>query len=185
METPPRAWVKNAEELRAELSKREVDEATAIKKRLKELGSEGVDARVAAIGPKVEAAIDCTQCAACCKVLEPELSQADLGRLPAIEGLGLVEFARTRTESSNSGKVFLKAGPCAHLKGGSCSIYAQRPESCADFPHLYRPHFMYRRLIWEHYTLCPIVFNVVQCIIEELNGKLEGETDFGNLSPSA
>jgi hypothetical protein len=44
---------------------------------------------------------------------------------------------------------------------------------------------MYRRLIWEHYTLCPIVFNVVQCLIEELNGKLEGEPDFGKLSPSA
>jgi Fe-S-cluster containining protein len=78
------------------------------------------------------------------------------------------EFLEARTNSLENGTLFLKATPCRYLCGSSCSIYAQRPESCADFPHLYRAHFMFRRLTWEHYTLCPIVFNVIEQLLSDV-----------------
>jgi Fe-S-cluster containining protein len=184
MQLPPRAWVNTADELRTELLNREPRFVEGVKKQLRKLGSEYVDKRVAAMGPRVEAAIDCKRCAACCKVLEPELSQNDLSRLAKIENQSVAAFAEIRTDTSNSGKTFLKAAPCSYLQGGACSIYAERPESCADFPHLYRPHFLFRRLIWEHYSLCPIIFNLVELLRDEAKEPTEDHTEIGKPSPS-
>jgi len=179
METPARAWVSNAEELRAELANRGQGFVKEVKNQLRKRGSEHIDARVGALGPQVEAAVDCTRCAACCKVLEPELSHEDVQRLAEIQSQSAAEFTQLSTETSNSGKVFLKASPCRFLKAGSCSIYASRPESCADFPHLYRPYFLFRRLIWEHYSLCPIVFNLVELLRDESTADPNSPSDIG------
>lgn len=174
-----------SEELRAVLTNRAPQFVDDVKKQLRKLGSEYVDNRVAVVGPQIEASVDCTRCAACCKILEPELSQNDLNRLAEIENLSPEVFTQRRTEISNSGKVFLKSAPCRFLNCGACSIYSMRPESCADFPHLYRPHFLFRRLIWEHYSMCPIVFNVVEHLLEDFREGMQANFDFGNHGPSS
>jgi len=168
VQKPKPQWVSNPEELRAELSRRPPGEIGDVKKRLRRKASADIDRRVAEIGPKIEAAIDCKACGACCKVLEPQLSSEDVKRLARLESKTKEEFLEARTNSLENGTLFLKATPCRYLCGNSCSIYAQRPESCADFPHLYRAHFMFRRLTWEHYTLCPIVFNVIEQLLSDV-----------------
>lgn len=165
MQKPKSIWVGNSEELQAELSRRPSGEVIDIKKKLRTKSSADIDRIVSEIGPKIEAAIDCTACGACCKVLEPQLCPEDSKRLANLESKTEEEFLKTRTTRLENGKRFLHSNPCQYLCGNACSIYAQRPESCADFPHLYRPHFLFRRLTWEHYTLCPIVFNVVESLL--------------------
>lgn len=126
----------------------------------------------------VSAAIDCTACGNCCKKLEPGLEQDEVEVLAAHRQMEPEVFMR-RYVSWDGDSHFLQAKPCMFLEGTVCSIYEHRPGSCAGYPHLDQPAAIRNRHIWESYSMCPIVFNVVEELKAALNftpGSIHSDT---------
>ncbi len=112
---------------------------------------------------EVEAAVDCTQCANCCRVLEISLDEEDIARLAAHLGRPAAEI---ETDYATSGTMCARAfahTPCAFLEDSRCTVYPARPRDCREYPHLGKGNFRMR--MWEvlsHAEDCPIVFNTLR-----------------------
>lgn len=122
------------------------------------------DPLVHRIAAEVSARIDCTQCGNCCRELHPAVQQEEVPRLAACKGMSPQAFEAAHLTLAESGEYhLLHQPPCLFLEGNRCSIYAQRPESCAGFPHLDVPDqkFRFRRLL-DQYGRCPIVYYTVE-----------------------
>lgn len=128
-----------------------------------------LDAVVAEIVREVEAVIDCTQCANCCRALEISLDHDDIARLAT-------HLCRTCAAVEQQyvapGRLCDRAfahSPCALLDGNRCSVYPVRPRDCREYPHLQKGQF--RQRMWQllsHAEDCPIVFNVLQRMKHEI-----------------
>jgi hypothetical protein len=131
---------------------------------LKNFSTREIDEHVAALNAEVSSQIDCKTCANCCKLLEPPVSDQEIRSLAGIREISTEEFIQRYTaREQKTGIQFLKCQPCIFLQENICGIYEHRPDSCADYPHLTTPHFKYRwKSIMTNYSLCPIVFNVVE-----------------------
>jgi len=136
-----------------------------------DIGSNELDALVHEINDEVTAQIDCTQCANCCKVTHPVLSQKDA----ATFAKGLQVTAPIFRESyllpmeEEPGKFKFKAKPCPFLSDDLCTNYEARPEVCRSFPHLHKKGFRSRLLsVIRNYGLCPIVYHVYEELKREL-----------------
>jgi len=147
------------------------DENNQFKGFLKSIPIRKIDTLVADLNQKVSSAIDCTACANCCKMLEPPVDQFEINRLADVKNLQPQIFESRYVGKEPTTKIqFLKCQPCIFLHENKCSIYEQRPASCADYPHLTQPNFKYRwKSVIANYALCPIVFNVVEQLKTELN----------------
>lgn len=122
-----------------------------------------LDALVHPIVAEVTAGIDCTQCGNCCKQQEPGVTAGEIEKLAALNHQSTADFITTHVAWDREGVSFLCTQPCIFLTHTTCSIYNSRPLACADFPGLHRPRLKWRlRQVEENYTLCPIVFNVVE-----------------------
>ena len=96
-----------------------------------DLDDSQLDVWVEAIAAPIIAAIDCTQCANCCRSLDVYLVEQDARRLA--DGLLIpLDAVETRyidheaaAEVEEWGR--FKARPCAFLKGKLCSIYPPSP----------------------------------------------------------
>lgn len=152
------------------------EENTKFKVELKNIPTKRVDELVRKLNDEVSAAIDCTACGNCCKQLEPPVHQEEVEQLAKIKNSDVDEFKEKYVGREVSTNIqFLKCRPCIFLHHTKCSVYEQRPASCADYPHLHQPNFKYRwKSVMANYALCPIVFNVV----EQLKLKL----DYGKIS---
>jgi Fe-S-cluster containining protein len=121
-----------------------------------------LDETVDRLATEVEAVVDCTQCANCCRVLEISLVDEDLARLGAHLGLSPAEVTeRYAAEGTQCDRAFAHS-PCAFLDGDRCSLYPARPRDCREYPHLHKTEF--RQRMWHlliHAEDCPIVFNVL------------------------
>ncbi|MFN4235080.1 MAG: YkgJ family cysteine cluster protein [Bacteroidia bacterium] len=136
------------------------------KKHLRGYSSKIIDEMVHQLDKEITPKIDCTQCGNCCKKLEPELSTDEIERLANLKNECPEQFKQKYI--LHDGKThFLKTKPCMFLQESKCSIYSQRPQACAAFPHLDLNEFKYKSTFWSNYFICPIVYNV----IESLKGK--------------
>ena len=132
---------------------------------------EEMDAIVYELYQRISSEIDCTDCANCCKKVQPVLDQEDIKK--CCEGFG-ISVSRFKKESLKSDdeeqeKFVFKGKPCPFLKNNLCSIYSFRPKDCKSFPHLHKKEFVFR--LWgvvENCSICPIVFNVYEQLKEEL-----------------
>ncbi len=98
------------------------------------------DRRLRRFGEEIEAQIDCTQCANCCRVSEVGITERDIEKLAKFLGVTKEEFLRDSTQQDEAGEHDLEkteAG-CVFLKGNLCSVYEARPQNCANFPHVVR-----------------------------------------------
>jgi uncharacterized protein len=138
---------------------------------LRQFSAKEIDKYVADLNGAVSSAIDCTQCANCCKLLEPPVNHEEIDKLAAFKETSTYDFVDSYIGiEPSTGVKFLRCQPCIFLNGNVCGVYEQRPISCADYPHLTAPNFKYRwKSVMENYSLCPIVFNVVERLKQELN----------------
>jgi Fe-S-cluster containining protein len=86
-------------------------------------------------GPMRRIALDCTECAACCRDADVVLDAAELVRW---RGAGRPELAdKPYVRRARDGKItlrFLPNGRCPHLrKDKRCGIYPLRPDNCRAF----------------------------------------------------
>ncbi len=122
-----------------------------------------VDEAVLAVLREVEGAIDCTQCANCCRVLEISLDEDDLVRLAAHLGRSVTEIEAEYAAPGTLCERAFAHRPCALLDGSRCSVYSARPRDCREYPHLSKGEF--RQRMWQalsHAEDCPIVFNTLR-----------------------
>jgi uncharacterized protein len=131
------------------------------------------DRRLRRFGEDIEAQIDCTTCANCCRVSEVEITDRDVDKLAKFIGMTREEFIRDSTQRSESGELILKrteAG-CVFLEDNLCSVYEARPQNCANFPHLVRGTGSIASRMWrlvERAEYCPIVYNWMEKVKEDI-----------------
>lgn len=117
---------------------------------------------------EVEAAIDCTQCANCCRETRVEVSTDEIDDIARFLGVTATEVRERYTVLDASGRERTLAQPdgaCVFLDGHLCMVYPARPRACHDFPHASLTHHtLGARLsrVWERAAICPIVYNAIE-----------------------
>lgn len=116
--------------------------------------------------------IDCTQCGNCCKSLMINVTTEEAESL-AINLNTPVEILKEKyLEVSEQGQMLINTIPCHFLNDTKCTIYENRFSDCREFPHLHKDRFTSRLFsTLMHYSICPIIFNVVENLKKELNFK--------------
>ncbi len=121
-----------------------------------------LDAQVKGISDRVSSQIDCTQCANCCKKLQPVVDAADIDRLAGRLGITAVEFQARFVMSEEFGEMCINSTTCPFLEHKLCAVYEDRPKSCRDFPYLHSERIRGRMInMIGNYALCRIVFNTL------------------------
>jgi Fe-S-cluster containining protein len=131
------------------------------------------DRRLRRFGEEIEAEIDCTACANCCRVTEVGITERDIEKLAKFLGVTRAEFIRDSTQQDEAGKLILKrtAAGCVFLEGNLCSVYAARPQNCAQFPHVVRGTGSIASRMWrlvDRAAFCPIVYNWMEKVKADL-----------------
>jgi Fe-S-cluster containining protein len=121
----------------------------------------------------VEAEIDCTACANCCREATVKLAERDVEKLAKFLRVKIGQFKRDYTDVSEEEGLILKrteAG-CIFLDGNLCSIYEARPHNCENFPHLVRGEGSLVSRMWQmkdRACYCPIVYNTLEAFKAEV-----------------
>ena len=131
------------------------------------------DRRLRRFGEDIEAQIDCTTCANCCRVSEVEITDRDVDKLAKFLGMTRQEFIRDSTQKAESGELILKRteSGCVFLEGNLCGVYEARPQNCANFPHLVRGTGSIDSRMWQfvdRVEYCPIVYNWMEKVKEDI-----------------
>jgi len=131
------------------------------------------DRRLRRMAEEIEAQIDCTQCANCCRVTETGINERDIEKLEKFLGVTREEFMRDYTQRAVDGELVLKRneGGCVFLSGNLCSVYEARPQNCATFPHLVRGNGSIDHRMWQFVSrveYCPIVYNWMEAVKDDV-----------------
>ena len=130
-----------------------------------------LDRIVHELNTEISEQIDCLSCGNCCSEMSPALGPADVKRLAKAMQLTPGKFKRAflKDAEEDPGRFLFRAKPCPLLEGNRCLQYESRPRACAEFPFLHKPDFNHRTIMvmW-NYPYCPIVFNVVERLKEEV-----------------
>jgi hypothetical protein len=123
--------------------------------------------RLKAIAEDVQDQIDCTACANCCRVATTPVTERDVERLARFLGCKPAEFFRDYTdESEEEGRILKRnSNGCVFLEGNLCTVYAARPQTCEQFPHLTKGAGSLLARMWhmaDRAVYCPIVFNTLE-----------------------
>ena len=143
------------------------------------LSDDALDAMVDEVAAPIAAAIDCTQCANCCRSLDVCLVPPDLDRLSTALHIP-IEDVITRYADEDLGAVHgewavIPDHPCPFLRGNLCSIYANRPHSCRIYPQ-FTPDFRYNMEdTIEGASFCPIIYNVLDKLVERFESQLSDD----------
>jgi len=124
---------------------------------------------------EVHAAIDCRECAECCRVTEVRASERDIAHLARFLGISERQFVERYTMLDEHKATILKRGGsgCVFLEGNDCTVYEARPADCERLPHLLRGSGSIESRMWQFVdraTYCPIVYNWME--------KIKGLTNF-------
>lgn len=131
------------------------------------------DRRLRRFGEEIQAEIDCTKCANCCRVTETGIDQRDVQRLAKFLGASPDEFLRDYSDTAEDGELILKRDEngCVFLKDNLCTVYEARPQNCANFPHLVRGEGSIASRMWrlvDRTTYCPIVYNWMEKVKDDI-----------------
>ncbi len=125
------------------------------------------------LAEQVEDAIDCTQCANCCRVASVRLSERDIEHLSSALRLKRAQFLKAYTsESAEEGVILNRTEEhgCTFLNGTVCLVYENRPDICQRFPHVVRGEGSIASRMWEFVDracYCPIVYNSLEAFKRE------------------
>jgi Fe-S-cluster containining protein len=129
------------------------------------ISDDALDALIEEIAQPIIAAIDCKQCANCCRALDVCLVPPDIDRLSTALHISIDEVV-TRYADEDLGAVqgewaVIPVKPCPMLRGNLCSIYEHRPHSCRIYPQ-FTPDFRYNMEdTLNSAAYCPIVYNTL------------------------
>ncbi|MDR1379924.1 MAG: YkgJ family cysteine cluster protein [Tannerella sp.] len=128
-----------------------------------------VDRIVHQIHEEMSPLIDCTLCGNCCGHLRPELHKSDIAILARLENITIKEYIENYCEKNEYGEIFTDKMPCRYLEEKKCRIYENRPIECRSFPNTDKKGFTSRLLgMLSFYEICPIVFNLMERLKNEM-----------------
>jgi hypothetical protein len=116
----------------------------------------------------VEAQIDCTQCAACCRETKVNVNAGEIEAIARHLGSEVAQVIHEYTELDpvdHERMLRQPDGGCVFLDGKLCMVYEARPRACRDFPYLgVHECSLGSRMasIWSHAWFCPIVYNSIE-----------------------
>jgi uncharacterized protein len=125
------------------------------------------------IAEEIEAQIDCTVCANCCRVATVKLAGRDIERLAHLLGIPEARFiAEYTVPDPEEGRILRRSAEsgCVFLEGAACTVYDQRPDTCRRFPHLVRGNGSIASRMWQFIDracYCPIVYNALEAFKEQ------------------
>jgi uncharacterized protein len=129
-----------------------------------------IDKVVNDLNQEIAPQIDCTACGNCCKSLMVNINETEADNLAEHLQLSRNSFDTKYIEKGNNGMMLLNAIPCHFLSDNKCTVYEYRFEGCKEFPALHLSGFKKRAFTtFMHYDRCPIIFNVVERLKQELN----------------
>jgi Fe-S-cluster containining protein len=120
------------------------------------------------IAEDIEAQVDCTVCANCCRQATVKLQERDIEKLAKYMGVKKAQFRADYTQEDEEQGTVLKfesGKGCVFLDGNDCTVYDARPQICNDFPHLVRGNGTIPFRMWQFIdraTYCPIVYNALE-----------------------
>ena len=99
----------------------------------------------------------------------------EIERLAEIKKMPVREFKNSFTATeAHTGITFLKLNPCVFLEGNNlCSIYLQRPQPCRNYPMTQGSIKSRIRKVMDNYTVCPIVYNTIEILKQEIDSLLQ------------
>jgi Fe-S-cluster containining protein len=135
-----------------------------------------VDELVFRLNEEITPQIDCTKCGNCCRSLMINVDDADASRLSTHLNLDKETFYNKYIERSSHGSLaVMNKIPCHFLDENKCTVYEARPTECREFPGLHHAGFTKRSFaIFMHYDRCPIIYNVVERLKEEVMNSEQG-----------
>ncbi|WP_158638330.1 YkgJ family cysteine cluster protein [Panacibacter ginsenosidivorans] len=138
---------------------------------LKQKDSNRIDDLVFKLNDEISEKVDCTKCGNCCRSLMINVNDADAARLSAHLQIDKEDFYNCYVERSSQGSLaVMNTIPCHFLDENKCTVYEARPNECREFPGLHHPGFTKRLFtIFMHYGRCPIIYNVVEKLKEEIS----------------
>jgi len=153
--------------LLANLKQRARDDKKANKKFFRQLtrrAPRDLDDRVAGLHKEVFEAIDCLECANCCKTTSPIFRDKDIERIARHFNLRPAELVDRYLQLDDEGDYVLTQAPCPFLGADNyCSIYEIRPKACREYPHTDRKNFhQILDLTLKNTAVCPAAFLVVR-----------------------
>lgn len=127
---------------------------------------EGMDLRVHALHDKYSEAIDCLQCARCCRELGPRIEEKDVDRLAKTLRMKSTDVIDRYFKLDEDGDRVFKSMPCPFLADDNyCLVYESRPKACREYPHTDRKRFyQIFNLSVKNAETCPIVYELLEDI---------------------
>lgn len=120
---------------------------------------------------RIEAQIDCTQCANCCKTSTTEVTERDIAKLARHLRISPDQcsagYTMIQEEAGAATRVlkFSEGAGCVFLDGKLCSVYDARPANCQRYPHVVRGNGSIASRMWafaDSASVCPIVYNSLE-----------------------
>ena len=108
--------------------------------------------------------IDCLTCANCCKTTSPIFYQTDIERVAKALRLRPGDFIEKYLRVDEDKDFVLKSSPCPFLDSENyCSVYADRPKACREYPHTNRKKMVQiMDLTYKNTLVCPAVLEMVE-----------------------
>lgn len=112
-------------------------------------------------------AIDCLQCANCCRNYSPRFKTPDIKRISKRLKMKEGAFIETYLKLDTDGDYVVKSTPCPFLQPDNyCGIYEDRPGDCARYPYTAEDVTIKRpQLTLKNSTICPIVVHVLENLL--------------------
>jgi len=145
-------------------AKRKSAENKAFLQKLKNKDSRKIDDAFHHLHEEVFSEIDCLTCANCCKTTSPIFYQTDIERVSKALRLKPGDFIEKYLRIDEDRDYVLKSSPCPFLDSENyCSVYADRPKACREYPHTNRKKMVQiMELTYKNTLVCPAVLEIVE-----------------------
>jgi len=145
-------------------AKRKSAENKAFLQKLKNKDSRKIDDAFHRLHEEVFSEIDCLTCANCCKTTSPIFYETDIERVAKALRLKPGDFIEKYLRIDEDRDYVLKSSPCPFLDSENyCSVYADRPKACREYPHTNRKKMVQiMELTHKNTLVCPAVLEIVE-----------------------
>jgi len=142
-----------------------------LRSKMKSLRPGKLDALVQAADERAFQAIDCLECANCCKTTGPLFIERDIQRISKHLGMSVDAFEEEYLRVDEDEDKVLQELPCPFLGPDNyCSIYEVRPKACREYPHTHQAkQHRILSLTFKNAEICPAVEHVLADIQNALN----------------
>lgn len=149
--------------------KEAADEIKKYKRFLQQANRSEVIRQLPDLHEQAFSAVNCLDCAACCKNYSPRFKVPDIRRISRYLKLKESVFIDTYLNLDDEGDYVTKGKPCPFLNiDNTCSIYEVRPSDCARFPYTDEDVFIKRaHITLKNVTFCP----AAKFVLDKLIGK--------------